>query len=317
MDPTQNQSDAPGPIFSAGASPEESPTPPAGGTSPASSPFSSGSGDIILQPSYSPSSAPRSKKPLIIVGIIILFIIIIMIIMSFIYWPSNFKSDLKEFNQQYEELTKTYSGIIDKATDQIVWAEISNLDSTQHTSMFELGNRISNKHPILVDSDLYSQIKDAVSKASDIAVNIDKRLRYLKIIYDTYLGECIPYIENEKYFGATLPEIDLTVDEVELDETFEKINSQIADFSDFMSSYQDVSYASLVSYQNNNCNEQISSDVCSQSQNILTRNHQTLTSEWAQLVEELKMVMGDIETFNTNEEFGTNELNKLEGILNG
>ncbi len=83
MDPTQNQSGTPGPIFSAGAAPEEPPmTPEPSGTGP-KNPFSRGGGDIILQPSddyYSGKSA-RSKKPLIIGGIIAVVAVIALLIM--------------------------------------------------------------------------------------------------------------------------------------------------------------------------------------------------------------------------------------------
>lgn len=84
MDPTQNQSGTPGPIFSAGPSPEQPPmagTP--SGLSPSPSqntPFSNGGGDIILQPDYY-NTKPRSKKPLIIGGIVAAVVVIALLIL--------------------------------------------------------------------------------------------------------------------------------------------------------------------------------------------------------------------------------------------
>lgn len=79
MDPTQNQSDASGPIFSAGAGPEEPPMTPAPTGSGPKNPFSNG-GDIILQPeSSSYGSTPRSKKPLIIGAVVVALVLILLV----------------------------------------------------------------------------------------------------------------------------------------------------------------------------------------------------------------------------------------------
>ena len=119
MDPTQNQSGTPGPIFSAGAAPEEPPmTPEPSGTGP-KNPFSRGGGDIILQPNddyYSGGTKPRSKKPIIIGGIIAAVIVITLLVMlPFLKSPNNSISDRskKDLNLYASTVYSEYNNVIE------------------------------------------------------------------------------------------------------------------------------------------------------------------------------------------------------------
>ena len=117
MDPTQNQSGTPGPIFSAGPGPEEPPMTGAPSNSGPSNPFSGG-GDIILQPSddyYSGKSA-RSKKPLIIGGIIAIVAIITLLILLPIISKGNSNKTIvsKETSEKLSELESEYELLLSK-----------------------------------------------------------------------------------------------------------------------------------------------------------------------------------------------------------
>ena len=113
MDPTQNQSGTPGPIFSAGAAPEEPPMAPEPSGAGPKNPFSRGGGDIILQPNddyYSGGTKPRSKKPIIIVGIIAAVAIIALLILLPILNNRSSTENTQLKKELYQTISSVYSG---------------------------------------------------------------------------------------------------------------------------------------------------------------------------------------------------------------
>ncbi len=113
MDPTQNQSGTPGPIFSAGSTPEEPPMAPAPTGSSPRTPFSNGGGDIILQPEgdyYSGAAKTSSKKPLIIVGIVVAVAVIALLVMLPLFNNHANSNDTKLKKELYLDVSSIYSG---------------------------------------------------------------------------------------------------------------------------------------------------------------------------------------------------------------
>lgn len=133
MDPTQNQSGTPGPIFSAGPAPEEPPMAPAPTGSGPKNPFSGN--DIILQPSndyYSGGAKPRSKKSIIIIGAIAVVAVIALLVMLPLFSRSSgedatgLREDLyflaTDIHDRYSSIIDSYNEIIgsDPTTSSLI-----------------------------------------------------------------------------------------------------------------------------------------------------------------------------------------------------
>lgn len=135
MDPTQNQSGTPGPIFSAGPGPEEPPMTGAPSSGPRN-PFSSGGGDIILQPSndyYSGNQTARSKKSIIIIGIIAVVAVVTLLVVLSVFSRSGTES-AKINNNLYQNASAIYNGYSHTISlyDEIIGLDPSKGGITQH-----------------------------------------------------------------------------------------------------------------------------------------------------------------------------------------
>lgn len=277
--------------------------------------FSREMGDIVVGSTGQPK---KSRKKGVIIGVVIASLMVIMgvvIAVSALEWPGRFKSDVKEYSQQYQSLIGSYSNVVNTELHKIEWEALADMDDELSLSIAELSNSISKMNPIGMDSSLVSQAKGVVSETSAIAHAADKSLHYLKTIYDTYISFCIPFIDDEMYFGK-LPDPDFLVDGIETDDNFQESSERLTNFRDFMTAYQSNLHSLLVDYNSRSCGDNAALAECQQIQSRISQNHQTLVADWEQFMNTLYENVNSIITSNNDDPYKLDVLRNLESRLN-